>query len=199
MKFLILLFIILMLTFYKYTIGDSTNKKGYSKIEIIDSAKSNNNNSYHRILLDSNSILRINEINEKSFWSLNNLLPIGISVFSISISIIALVITKKKFKREHIISLFNYWEAVNEINPTNPIYVDVRNAVNALTLTSIIWSYKIIDRRIIYSSHWDAFKILYEILINCNKAPNGSYKPCSTYITKDITITYNEMLKFKKI
>lgn len=197
MKHILLFLLIFTLTYNTYAYFDSTQNKDSLKNGILEKAKSNDN-SYYKILLDSNSILRINEISENYFWTFNNLLPTGISLISVFISIAALVITRKKFKREHIINLFNYWEEVNEINPAEPIYVDLKNAVNALTLTAIIWNYKIIDRRIIYSSHWDAFKKLYDTLISCHKAPKGTYKTCSTYITKDIQNAYDEMSNFNK-
>jgi hypothetical protein len=195
MKIFIAFTIIILLTNISFSYSDTLKKIDSSKFKKIDTLQSKNN-SYQKILLDSNSLLIIKEINNESFWSFRNLMPIIISFISIIVSISALVLTRNKFRREHLINLFDYWGQVNSINPTNPIYNDVRNAVNALTLTSIIWNYEIIDRRIIYTSHWDAFQSLYDILINCHIAPNGTLRACSTYITEEITQAYNGMLNF---
>lgn len=195
MKIIITLSIFLIITNISVPSSDSTKNIDTAKIKTINSMQSRTN-SYQKILLDSNSSLVIKEINNESIWSIRNLIPIIVSLISLYISLRALATTKNNFKREHVINLFDYWERVNNINPTNPIYVDVKNAVNALTLTSIIWNYEIIDKRIIYTSHWNAFKTLYDTLINCNIAPNGSLQICSSYITSDITQAYTEMSFF---
>jgi hypothetical protein len=195
MKIFITFSIIMFIANISFPYIDTLKKIDSSKLKKIEAIRPKDG-SYQNILIDTNSLLKIKEAENETFWSFRNLMPIIVSFISVLISIAALVTTKNNFKREHVINLFDYWEPVNNINPAEPIYVDVKNAVNAITLTAIIWNYNIIDRRIIYTSHWDAFQLLYNTLINCHISPSGTLRVCSAYITDDITKAYNGMLNF---
>ncbi len=80
----------------------------------------------------------------------------------------ALAVSKEVAKQQHVLGFFSDWVGVRQLDPLsfdNADYlVEIVNAANLLSKTSIFWEHEIIDRRILAKEFWPAFNAQYEAL-----------------------------------
>lgn len=75
-------------------------------------------------------------------------------------------------QRQLIIPLWDYMSKLNDIDPENPVVLDVRNAVNTLELVAICCEGGMVDEQVIKRTFRDPFVQLYDAIAVCKEMPS---------------------------
>lgn len=118
---------------------------------------------------------------------------LGVAFAALRASGKATDISKDIARRQGVTELHMAWKDVNDIDPSKLVGPDVRNAINALSLTATIWNHDVIEKEILLQSYWDTFKNLYDILYSCREIVPGYKKTANDLITAEITKAYVDM------
>jgi len=97
-------------------------------------------------------------------------------------------------KRNSVIELHHAWNDVNSINRFQPDLINLKNALNALSLTASLINHDVMKIEIIYDQYWLSFKELYKSISEMNeKIHLITYVP-NERLTKDIKMAYKKLL-----
>jgi len=105
--------------------------------------------------------------------------------------------SKEIAKRQGVIDLHVQWNGINDINLSNPVVPDVKNAVNALSLTASLWNHDVVHKPIIMQSYWDIYRTLYDKLYIHNDVITGLGRTGKSMISPDIMKAYREMESYE--
>lgn len=127
----------------------------------------------------------------------------GMAIMSVLVSIIAVAISsrsnalnKKMFKRQGVIDLYMAWQGVNNIDISNLITPDVVKAVNAISLTSLLWNHDIVEKNILYQGYSISFNTIYNTLDSSTQVVPGTAYICRSLLTPEIRKCYRSMQEF---
>ncbi len=104
----------------------------------------------------------------------------------------SLTTSVEMFKRQGVIDLFQSWQDIRDINPSNPVTTDVVRAINSLELTASYWNHDIMRKDIIHQSFWDDFKSIYDKINTITSVP-GFEKSGNAMLTRRVRKAYKEM------
>lgn len=98
-------------------------------------------------------------------------------------------------------SFFDLWPHVahlNQVDPTNPIQVDVIKAVNALEMIAICWEANVVDREVIRVSMLDSYLSMHDSINQiAGRLPNGKNGPEVLRASPIVGKVYNSLLGVK--
>lgn len=96
-------------------------------------------------------------------------------------------------QRQGIIDLHNSWNGVKNIDKEKLIEPDIVNAINTLSMTSILWNHDVVDKLIIYQSYWNSFKKLYQTIESIDDLVPGGDVQVKSLLTPEIKKAYKLM------
>ncbi len=76
-------------------------------------------------------------------------------------------------QRQFLFPLWNQLKGLREINPRNPVWTDVTEAVNTLELVAVAWEGQLIDENIIRRMYRQLFISFYQNIEECQNPPPG--------------------------
>jgi hypothetical protein len=121
------------------------------------------------------------------------LLSLIVSMTSVFIAGKASRMNERMFKRQRVIDLYTAWLDIKNIDPANPIAVDVVRGINALGLTATLWHHDIVEHEILFQSYWPSFQALYDSIAATKMVIPKINKMGSDCLTNEIKRAYNEM------
>jgi hypothetical protein len=109
----------------------------------------------------------------------------------------ALIVSKEIAKQQHVLGFFSDWQGARQLDPARfddaTYLVDIVNAANLLSKTSVFWEHEIIDRRIIAKEFWPAFDSLYQSLAGRETAIEQLGKSGAELVAGRLTSVHEEM------
>lgn len=74
-------------------------------------------------------------------------------------------------QRQYLLPLWDYLTGLNDIDPNNPVWIDVIRAVNALELVAVCWEGELIDENIIRRIFHQQYIDFYDKVMLCQNPP----------------------------
>jgi hypothetical protein len=99
----------------------------------------------------------------------------AVSAFIAAVAIYQTVRLHKKQilleQRQLLLPLWSYLQALNDIDPSEPVWIDVIKAVNTLELIAVCWEGQLIDENIIRRMYSQLYIELYQKVEECKNPP----------------------------
>ena len=79
-------------------------------------------------------------------------------------------------QRQFLLPLWENLQKLNDINPSNPVWIDVIKAVNILELIAVSWEGQLIDENIIRRMYSTLYIEFYQKIQDCKNPPSNITK-----------------------
>lgn len=100
-------------------------------------------------------------------------------------------------QRQLFLPLFELFKDINSINPTKPVWADVRNAVNFIDLLGVCWEGHLVDRDILFRVFREIVIETYENVQKCTNPPSNVPKdgPAMLRESRAATALYTHLME----
>lgn len=99
-------------------------------------------------------------------------------------------------RRQLLLPIWKELKQLNEIDPSNPVWKDVIDAVNLLELLAVAWEGQLIDENIIRRMYSSLYIYTYESIIQCkNPPPNVAKDGKEMLYSSPSTMSLYEILR----